>query len=92
VECTIGRGERPANVFGVVDVIPPEPEHFFAAQAEPESQVDGRAPGVVPAAASRIFEPRAASITVKVARSPIGRWTSSGAAGSVLPGRVPRRG
>ena len=40
------RGERPADVHGLVDVRPPEPEHLLAPQPEAERQVNGRIPRV----------------------------------------------
>ena len=46
MEFTVGCGERLANVYGVVHVLPPQAEHFFSSQPEPERQVDGGVPRV----------------------------------------------
>ena len=41
VERALGSGQRMAHVYIVVDIRPPEPEHLFASQAEPEREVHG---------------------------------------------------
>jgi hypothetical protein len=49
VKFAVGCCQRLAHVHGVVDIVPPQTEHFFASQSEPEPQVDSRVPGVLAA-------------------------------------------